>query len=270
MRAGELKASSLTCPPRRDVHRMLYQRRGTEVKRKVVARGVKTGFHPADDLNWLDFFPGARAVAHSSPEGGAGHRRLGLLRRVGPTRSHRRFGDVVDVEHMITGARLLRTLGVPEDAIRPDMEEMDEKVKQEGPHLLVGPVAVRGAEAGDVLEVRIVEMGVVDPWAVNLFAPGGGALPKLFPYQGSKFVRLDLERKVALFAPGIEIPLRPFFGSIGVAPPPLYGPHRKRSSRRAHGEPRQQRARRRLDALHSGTRSKTPCCSIGDGTRGAG
>ncbi len=167
-------------------------------------------------------------------------------------------GDVVDVEHMITGARLLRTLGVPEDAIRPDMEEMDEKVKQEGPHLLVGPVAVRGAEAGDVLEVRIVEMGVVDPWAVNLFAPGGGALPKLFPYQGSKFVRLDLERKVALFAPGIEIPLRPFFGSIGVAPPPLSGPHRKRSPRLPYGEPRQQRAHGGLDALHSSARQRRP------------
>ncbi|HJS73638.1 MAG TPA: acetamidase/formamidase family protein [Vicinamibacteria bacterium] len=132
-------------------------------------------------------------------------------------------GDIVDVEAMITGARLLRTLGVPEDAIRPDMEEMDEKVKQEGPHLLLGPVAVRGAEAGDVLEVRILEMGIVDPWAVNLFAPGGGALPKLFPYQGGKFVRLDLERNVALFGPGIEIPLRPFFGSLGVAPPPISG-----------------------------------------------
>jgi acetamidase/formamidase len=66
-------------------------------------------------------------------------------------------------------------------------------------------------------------MGIVDPWAVNLFAPGGGTLPKLFPYQGGKFVRLDLKRNVALFGPGIEIPLRPFFGSIGVAPPPIVG-----------------------------------------------
>ncbi len=132
-------------------------------------------------------------------------------------------GDIVDVETMVTGARLSRTLGVPEAAIRADMKVMDEKVKQEGPHLLVGPVAVKGAAAGDVLEVRILEMGVVDPWAVNLFAPGRGALPRLFPYQGTKFVRLDLERNVALFAPGIEIPLRPFFGSLGVAPPPIAG-----------------------------------------------
>jgi acetamidase/formamidase len=132
-------------------------------------------------------------------------------------------GDIVDVETMVTGARFSRALGVPEEAIRPDMKEMDEKVKQEGPHLLVGPVAVKGAEAGDVLEVRILEMGVVDPWAVNLFRPGAGALPKLFPYQGTKFVRLDLQRNVALFGPGIEIPLRPFFGSLGVAPPPVLG-----------------------------------------------
>jgi acetamidase/formamidase len=121
---------------------------------------------------------------------------------------------------MITGAALSRALGVPEEAIRPDMEVMDEKVKQEGPHLLVGPVAVRGAEPGGVLEIRILEMGMVDPWAVNLFRPGAGTLPKLFPYHGTRFVRLDLERNVALFAPGIEVPLRPFFGSLGVAPPP--------------------------------------------------
>ena len=132
-------------------------------------------------------------------------------------------GDIVDVETMITGAALSRALGVPEEAIRPDMEVMDEKVKQEGPHLLVGPVAVRGAEPGGVLEIRILEMGMVDPWAVNLFRPGAGTLPKLFPYQGTRFVRLDLERNVALFAPGIEVPLRPFFGSLGVAPPPVAG-----------------------------------------------
>jgi acetamidase/formamidase len=95
-------------------------------------------------------------------------------------------GDIVDVETMVTGARLSRALGVPEEAIRPDMREMDEKVKQEGPHLLVGPVAVRGAAPGDVLEVRILAMGVVDPWAVNVFRPGGGALPNQFPYQGTQ------------------------------------------------------------------------------------
>lgn len=132
-------------------------------------------------------------------------------------------GDIVDVETMITGAALLRRANVPEELIRPDMKEMDEKVKVEGPHILVGPVAVRGAEPGDVLEVRILEMGVADPWSVNMFRPGGGTLPELFPHQGGKVVHLDLDRNVALFGPGIEIPLNPFFGSLGVAPPPLVG-----------------------------------------------
>jgi acetamidase/formamidase len=132
-------------------------------------------------------------------------------------------GDIVDVETMVTGARLSRAFGVPEESIRPDMKVMDEQVQQEGPHLLVGPVAVRGAEPGDVLEVRILEIGAVDPWAINLFRPGAGALPGRFPRQGTKFVRLDLDRNVALFSPGIEIPLRPFFGSLGVAPPHSLG-----------------------------------------------
>ncbi|WP_281271055.1 hypothetical protein [Hymenobacter nivis] len=34
---------------------------------------------------------------------------------------------------------------------------------------------------------------------------------------------LDLKRLVGLFAPGIEVPLRPFFGSMGVAPPDVSG-----------------------------------------------
>ncbi|MGY3090883.1 acetamidase/formamidase [Hymenobacter sp. UYAg731] len=53
--------------------------------------------------------------------------------------------------------------------------------------------------------------------------PGYGALPNDFPYAQMRIVPLDLKRLVGLFAPGIEVPLRPFFGSMGVAPPNVSG-----------------------------------------------
>ena len=80
-------------------------------------------------------------------------------------------------------------------------------------------VRKKGAEPGDVLEIRFLEIEVIEDFAINLFRPGGGALPERFPYQGTRVIPLDLERNVAVLSPGIEIPLRPFFGSVGVAPP---------------------------------------------------
>ena len=130
-----------------------------------------------------------------------------------------RSGDTVIVETLVTGARLLRALGVPERYIRPEMETIDAEVREEGPHLLVGPIAIDGAEPGDALEIRFLEIEVVDDFAVNLFRPGGGTLPERFPYQGTRVIPLDRERNVVVLAPGIEIPMRPFFGSVGVAPP---------------------------------------------------
>ncbi len=88
---------------------------------------------------------------------------------------------------------------------------------------MVGPVAIEGAEPGDVLEIRFLEIEVIEDFAINLFRPGGGTLPERFPYQGTRVIPLDLERNVAVLSPGIEIPMRPFFGSVGVAPPVATG-----------------------------------------------
>src|SRR5262249_1432277 len=53
--------------------------------------------------------------------------------------------------------------------------------------------------------------------------PGGGTLPSEFPFQRSKVIPLDLAANVATFAPGITVPIRPFFGNLGVAPAKLVG-----------------------------------------------
>jgi acetamidase/formamidase len=88
---------------------------------------------------------------------------------------------------------------------------------------LNGPVYIEEAEPGDTLEVRIRKIDLAIPYAYNAFGPTRGFLPYDFPYRMMKIIPLDRERMVAKFAPGIEIPLHPFFGSMGVAPPESYG-----------------------------------------------
>ena len=97
--------------------------------------------------------------------------------------------------------------------------------EQRGPggHILTGPVAVAEAEPGDVLEVRVVKVAVDVPWACNGFGAGRGFLPDDFPYGRTKIIPLDRAKMTADFAPGITIPLHPFFGSMGVAPPESAG-----------------------------------------------
>ena len=92
--------------------------------------------------------------------------------------------------------------------------------RQLGAHTLTGPIFVQGAEAGDVLEVRIQKFILAD-WGVNYHFPGKlgiGGLPEDFPNGQIKAFKLDLEKMETTFAPGIVLPLKPFFGVMGVAP----------------------------------------------------
>jgi acetamidase/formamidase len=86
-----------------------------------------------------------------------------------------------------------------------------------GPMTLTGPVFVNGAEPGDVLQIKINKI-VARPWGANFNVPGMfGQFPKEFPDGQVKYFYLDWDRKVAEFGPGVEIPLRPFPGTLGVA-----------------------------------------------------
>ena len=135
---------------------------------------------------------------------------------------HVRSGDTVEVRTaMIDSPEELERLGVPASQIEASHRAIHREVKNEGPgpHILTGPIYVEGAEPGDTLEVHIQAVRPALPYAVNIFLPGLGVLPNDFPYLYRKLVPLDEKRMVARFAPGVEIPLRPFFGSMGVAPP---------------------------------------------------
>ena len=95
-----------------------------------------------------------------------------------------------------------------------------------GPHSIIGPIAVRDAMPGDVVEIRYRRLRPVAWGAVfnNPSALGTGLLPKDFPQGQVKYVDLDLKRMHGKFAPEINIPLTPFQGTLGVAPPDGFFP----------------------------------------------
>ncbi|MGH7843542.1 MAG: acetamidase/formamidase family protein [Candidatus Binatia bacterium] len=90
-------------------------------------------------------------------------------------------------------------------------------------HVLTGPLYIDGAERGDVLEVRVCEIEFRVPYGINASRPGRGVLPDQLKKPATKFIPLDLERRVALFSEEIEIPLNPFMGIMAVAPPASMG-----------------------------------------------
>jgi acetamidase/formamidase len=92
-----------------------------------------------------------------------------------------------------------------------------------GPHILTGPIAVQGAQPGDTLEFRIREIELTVDWGWNVIRPLRGTLPEDFPYFSRRIIPIDRERQIAQLPCGVDIPVNPFFGIIGVAPPPAYG-----------------------------------------------
>jgi len=137
-------------------------------------------------------------------------------------------GDVVEVHTVSTCGSLerLEQGGVAESDIPASLRDLyaaKDIDKGPGGHILTGPIAIAEAQPGDVLEVRIEKIDIDVPWACNGFSVGRGFLPDDFPYGKMTIIPLDRQRMVAKFAPGVEIPLHPFFGSMGDAPPESAG-----------------------------------------------
>jgi acetamidase/formamidase len=134
-------------------------------------------------------------------------------------------GDTVVMQTLSTcgSPERLQSEGVPASDIpayeAPIYTGVPESERGPGGHILTGPVAIAEAEPGDTLEVRIQKIQIDAPFACNGFSAGRGFLPDDFPYSRTKIIPLDRQKITAAFAPGVVIPLHPFFGSMGVAPP---------------------------------------------------
>jgi acetamidase/formamidase len=128
-------------------------------------------------------------------------------------------GDTVVMNSMMLMDGQLRCGMTLEELIATRQGYTDRKV---GPHTLTGPIFVKGAEPGDALEVRIKKL-VPANCGVNYHFPAKmniGGLPEDFPVGQFKTLKLDVKNMKTTFAPGVVIPLRPFFGVMGVAPKP--------------------------------------------------
>ena len=133
-------------------------------------------------------------------------------------------GDIVEVTTMLTSnPNRLQQMGLPADEVQPNLTAIYDEVTDRGPggHILTGPIHIEGAEPGDVLEVRILSVDYSIPYGYNGCS---GFVPDLCdPDRRSRLIRIDTENHQAEIAPGITVETRPFFGSMGVAPPPDSG-----------------------------------------------
>jgi len=137
-----------------------------------------------------------------------------------------RSGDRVTVHTMITNSPTgLVRAGLDSTRVQQSLRDIYKDVTNKGPggHILTGPIYVEGADSGDVLEVRFISMHPEIGYAYNSFGTRSGFIPEDFTAGKSRIVPLDTLRNVAHFADGIDIPMHPFFGSVGVAPPAAMG-----------------------------------------------
>ena len=101
-------------------------------------------------------------------------------------------GDRVRVETMIAGGlQRLRLAGVAESEIPDSLKAVELRVTERGPgaHPLTGPIFVEGAEPGDTLEIRILDIEFLHFFGVNAFSPGTGVIPDEFPYTHLRLLR---------------------------------------------------------------------------------
>jgi acetamidase/formamidase len=128
-------------------------------------------------------------------------------------------GDTVEVETLLTNSpRGLERAGLPPAEVQQSLRNVVDSVKDRGPggHILTGPIYVAGADSGDVLEVRILDVRLAIPYAYNGCS---GFLRQNCGNPRTRLIRLDTTQMVARLGDGIVIPLHPFFGSMGDAPP---------------------------------------------------
>ena len=129
-------------------------------------------------------------------------------------------GDYVRVHTLITSnPERLEGAGLPPDQVEKELRDV-QSVKDKGPggHVLTGPVYVEGAEPGDVLEVHFDSIQLAIPYGYNAIGQNGFLSDEIFDRK-MRIVKLDKRSMKGYFSDSIEVPLHPFFGSVGVAPP---------------------------------------------------
>src|SRR5215470_8336814 len=145
-------------------------------------------------------------------------------------------GDTVTLESVaaIVPSVVDQSGVVPPGAVPQYHRDIYGEVKDRGPgpHVLTGPIEVKGAMPGDVLEVRILDINLALDWGYNRQRAYTGALPEEFTGVWTRIIPFNRETKTAEVAKGVVVPIdRPFFGTMELAPDPAMG----RISTKGHG-----------------------------------
>ena len=131
-------------------------------------------------------------------------------------------GDTVSVD-CVSGGMDIVPKGDNFEVLGDHLAILDKLEPKLGAHILTGPVAVAGAEPGDVLQIDILNIDCRQNWGYTRIRPLVGTLPEDFPIRKTWHSGIDRQRGVATLPTGHEIDLAPFFGVMGVAPRPVYG-----------------------------------------------
>src|SRR5499426_256693 len=135
-------------------------------------------------------------------------------------------GDIIDVDTLLTNSPMgLSRAGVPDNKVQESLKSIVNELTGDrrgpGGHILTGPVYVEGAEPGDALEVKVLSIDLAIDYGYNGCS---GFVPENCDRSlQSTIIQLDRKTMTAELFPGIVVPLRPFFGSMGVAPAPELG-----------------------------------------------
>jgi acetamidase/formamidase len=135
-------------------------------------------------------------------------------------------GDVIDVDTLITSTpSALQQSGVPPEKIQESLKAIVAEVTGDrrgpGGHILTGPVYVEGAQRGDALEVKILSIEFPIDYGYN--GCSGFVASNCDPKIPRTILKIDTRTMTSEFKPGVVVPLKPFFGSMGVAPSPEMG-----------------------------------------------
>ena len=179
-------------------------------------------------------FVRAETLTASISHGGGGHteqERIGRVHVVPSTPETVRLGvfdsDLPDVLEIDSGDVIVYpdTWSHFLNRMQPgvsieDLAKLRSENSGRGPHSIIGPIGVRGAEPGDMLEIEFQRL-IPTNWGATFVNPahlGTGTLPEAFPEGQVRYLNFDLAQMRAEFFKGIDVPLRPFQGTVGVAP----------------------------------------------------
>jgi acetamidase/formamidase len=149
--------------------------------------------------------------------------RIGVFDAEFPPVFHIESGDTVEVQCVSGREGVMPPPGSPL-TVPPELAAIIKaNPGSKAGHIVTGPIAVAGAMPGDMLEIRIDKIEPGADWGYNMIRPLAGTLPEDFHETTLMHIPVDKARGVCTLPWGTELALAPFFGVMGVAPPPEFG-----------------------------------------------